>query len=78
MGGTTTDVCLIADGRAESLPQRRLGGHPVRLPSVAVESIGAGGGSLARAEGAASASARRARARAPVRPATARAGRRRR
>jgi N-methylhydantoinase A len=53
MGGTTTDVCLIAAGRAESLPQRRLGGHPVRLPSVGVESIGAGGGSLARAEGAA-------------------------
>jgi N-methylhydantoinase A len=52
MGGTTTDVCLIADGRAESLPQRRLGGHPVRLPSAGVESIGAGGGSLARAEGA--------------------------
>jgi N-methylhydantoinase A len=50
MGGTTTDVCLIADGRAQSLPQRRLGGHPVRLPSVAVESIGAGGGSLAYAE----------------------------
>jgi N-methylhydantoinase A len=53
MGGTTTDVCLIADGRAENLPQRRLGGHPVRLPSVGVESIGAGGGSLARAEGGA-------------------------
>ena len=50
MGGTTPDVCLIADGRAESLSQRRLGGHPVRLPSVGVESIGAGGGSLARAE----------------------------
>jgi N-methylhydantoinase A len=53
MGGTTTDVCLIADGRAEALPQRRLGGHPVRLPSVGVESIGAGGGSLAGVEGAA-------------------------
>jgi N-methylhydantoinase A len=53
MGGTTTDVCLIADGRAENLSQRRLGGHPVRLPSVGVESIGAGGGSLARADGAA-------------------------
>jgi N-methylhydantoinase A len=53
MGGTTTDVCLIADGRAETLPQRRLGGHPVRLPSVGVESIGAGGGSMARAEGGA-------------------------
>jgi N-methylhydantoinase A len=50
MGGTTTDVCLIADGRAQSLPQRKLGGHPVRQPSVAVESIGAGGGSLARVE----------------------------
>ncbi len=49
MGGTTTDVCLVAGGRAEMLPQRRLGGHPVRLPSVGVESIGAGGGSLAQA-----------------------------
>ena len=50
MGGTTTDVCLIADGQAQTLPQRRLGGHPVRLPSVAVESIGAGGGSLAQVD----------------------------
>jgi N-methylhydantoinase A len=47
MGGTTTDVCLIADGRAETTSQRRLGGQPVRLPMVAVESIGAGGGSIA-------------------------------
>jgi N-methylhydantoinase A len=46
MGGTTTDVCLIADGQAERLPQRYLAGLPVRLPSVGVESIGAGGGSL--------------------------------
>ncbi|MBI4587387.1 MAG: hydantoinase/oxoprolinase family protein [Candidatus Rokubacteria bacterium] len=46
MGGTTTDVCLIADGVAQTLPQRRLGGHPIRLPSLAVESIGAGGGSI--------------------------------
>jgi N-methylhydantoinase A len=47
MGGTTTDVCLIADGVAETSAQRRLGGYPVRLPMVAVESIGAGGGSVA-------------------------------
>jgi N-methylhydantoinase A len=47
MGGTTTDVCLLADGVAETSAQRRLGGHPVRLPMVAVESIGAGGGSIA-------------------------------
>src|SRR5207253_703925 len=47
MGGTTTDVCLIADGVAETSAQRKLGGYPVRLPMVAVESIGAGGGSIA-------------------------------
>jgi N-methylhydantoinase A len=52
MGGTTTDVCLIADGQAETASERRLGGHPVRLPSVAVESIGAGGGSIASVDSA--------------------------
>ena len=48
MGGTTTDVCLIAEGVPETAGQRRLGEYPVRLPMVAVESIGAGGGSIAR------------------------------
>jgi len=52
MGGTTTDVCLIADGSPETASQRRLGDYPVRLPMVAVESIGAGGGSIARADAA--------------------------
>jgi len=47
MGGTTTDVCLIVDGAAETTAQRRLGDVPVRLPMMAVESIGAGGGSVA-------------------------------
>ncbi len=47
MGGTTTDVCLIEDGRAELMVQRQVAGQPFRLRSVAVESIGAGGGSLA-------------------------------
>jgi N-methylhydantoinase A len=47
MGGTTTDVCLIADGVPETARQRKLGDYPVRLPAVAVESIGAGGGSIA-------------------------------
>ncbi|HKW91784.1 MAG TPA: hydantoinase/oxoprolinase family protein, partial [Methylomirabilota bacterium] len=50
MGGTTTDVCLISDGAAETTSQRRLADYPVRLPMVAVESIGAGGGSLARVD----------------------------
>src|SRR3989442_1470334 len=52
MGGTTTDVCLIADGIAETSAQRRLGGYPVRLPMAAVESIGAGGGSIAHVDAA--------------------------
>ncbi|MGH7332741.1 MAG: hydantoinase/oxoprolinase family protein, partial [Candidatus Rokuibacteriota bacterium] len=47
MGGTTTDVCLIADGRPDTIAQRHLGDVPIRLPMVAVESIGAGGGSVA-------------------------------
>ena len=48
MGGTTTDVCLITDGRAEVSSDRSLGGRPLRQPMVAVDSIGAGGGSIAR------------------------------
>src|SRR6266404_1935924 len=52
MGGTTTDVCLIADGVAEPSSQRKLGGYPVRLPMAAVESIGAGGGSIAHVDAA--------------------------
>jgi N-methylhydantoinase A len=48
MGGTTTDVCLIVDGCAEIRSDRNLGGRPLRMPIVAVESIGAGGGSIAR------------------------------
>ncbi len=48
MGGTTTDVCLILDGEGQIASDRSLGGRPLRQPMVAVESIGAGGGSIAR------------------------------
>ena len=48
MGGTTTDVCLIADGVPETAGQKKARRVPVRLPMLAVESIGAGGGSIAR------------------------------
>jgi N-methylhydantoinase A len=47
MGGTSTDVCLLHQGRAAVTAERRIGEQPVRLASVAIESIGAGGGSLA-------------------------------
>jgi N-methylhydantoinase A len=46
MGGTSTDVCLIADGRAEVTSERDVGGSPLRLPSVDLHTVGAGGGSL--------------------------------
>lgn len=48
MGGTTTDICLIRDGQAQVSSNRELGGRPMRQPMVAVDSIGAGGGSIAR------------------------------
>ena len=47
MGGTSTDVCLMHQGSAAVTAERRIGEQPVRLASVAIESIGAGGGSLA-------------------------------
>ena len=46
MGGTSTDVCLIAAGRIELATERTVGGLPVRLPSVDLQTVGAGGGSI--------------------------------
>jgi N-methylhydantoinase A/oxoprolinase/acetone carboxylase beta subunit len=48
MGGTSTDVCLIRGGRAEPAAQRTVAGLPIRMPSLDVHTIGAGGGSIAR------------------------------
>ncbi len=47
MGGTSTDVCRIDDGRPEVAYERDVAGLPCRLPSVAVHTVGAGGGSIA-------------------------------
>jgi N-methylhydantoinase A len=47
MGGTSTDVCLIAGGRVGRSAERVVGGFPVRLPSVDLHTVGAGGGSIA-------------------------------
>jgi len=46
MGGTSTDVCLITGGRADRASERSVGGLPIRLPSVDIQTVGAGGGSL--------------------------------
>jgi N-methylhydantoinase A len=51
MGGTSTDVCAIADGEARREHERLVDGLPVRLPTVAVHTVGAGGGSIVRIDG---------------------------
>ncbi len=48
MGGTSTDVCLVLDGQPAPAAERVVAGLPVRLPSLDVHTIGAGGGSIAR------------------------------
>jgi N-methylhydantoinase A len=50
MGGTSTDVCLIADGAAERTSERVVAGLPIRLPTVDIHTVGAGGGSIARVD----------------------------
>jgi N-methylhydantoinase A len=47
MGGTSTDVCLIAGGEAGRTGDREVGGFPIRLPTVDLQTVGAGGGSIA-------------------------------
>jgi N-methylhydantoinase A len=48
MGGTSTDVCLLPGGRAARVAERDVGGLPIRLPTVDLHTVGAGGGSLVR------------------------------
>ncbi len=47
MGGTSTDVCLIIDGVPAPAAERSVDGLPVRMASLDVHTIGAGGGSVA-------------------------------
>jgi N-methylhydantoinase A len=47
MGGTSTDVCLISGGVAGRVAEKTVGGLPIRLPTVDLHTVGAGGGSIA-------------------------------
>jgi N-methylhydantoinase A len=47
MGGTSTDVSLIEDGKPTISRQTAIGYYPIKVPSVDVHSVGAGGGSIA-------------------------------
>src|SRR5712672_1623899 len=50
MGGTSTDICLVVDGQAALVMDRRVAGHSIALNSLDIASIGAGGGSIARVD----------------------------
>ena len=47
MGGTSADVALIRDYSVDLAFDRDVAGFPIRMPCVDVETVGAGGGSIA-------------------------------
>ncbi|MCI9888588.1 hydantoinase/oxoprolinase family protein [Micrococcales bacterium 31B] len=48
MGGTSTDICLVAGGELRVTTEWQVEyGHPIIFPSIEVLTIGAGGGSIA-------------------------------
>ena len=50
MGGTSTDISLIVEGRPSLAATRRIAGRTIALSSLDINSIGAGGGSIARVD----------------------------
>ena len=47
VGGTSLDVCTIEDGRAAAAFEAALENHPLLIPIYDIQTIGAGGGSIA-------------------------------
>lgn len=48
MGGTSTDVSLIKNGKLTLSRQGQIEHLPLRIPMIDIETVGAGGGSIAR------------------------------
>jgi len=46
MGGTSTDVCLIAGGSPDLAAETEVDGLPIRTPVLDIVTVGAGGGSI--------------------------------
>lgn len=46
IGGTSSDISLVVDGKFEASDERTISGYPVRIPSIDISTIGAGGGSI--------------------------------
>ena len=47
IGGTSTDICLIADNEYLTTKESEIGGHAIKVPMIDINTIGAGGGSIA-------------------------------
>ena len=46
MGGTSTDVCMVTEGKAQLTQEYSIDGLPIRIPLIDIHTIGAGGGSV--------------------------------
>lgn len=46
MGGTSTDVCLVTEGKPDLTAEFALDGLPIRTPIIDINTVGAGGGSI--------------------------------
>jgi len=47
MGGTSTDVCLVQNGKAQLSHTRTISGYPLKAAALDVHTVGAGGSSIA-------------------------------
>src|SRR5262245_6128834 len=47
MGGTSTDVSLVEDGRPKLAGELEVHGYPLKTPALDIHTVGAGGGSIA-------------------------------
>jgi len=47
MGGTSCDVCAVEDGKVHETASKKIAGRPIALPMVDIDTVGAGGGSIA-------------------------------
>jgi N-methylhydantoinase A len=47
VGGTSADICLVRDGQPEVTKDARIGPFPLKIPIIDINTIGAGGGSIA-------------------------------
>ncbi|MGR3803747.1 hydantoinase/oxoprolinase family protein [Marinibacterium profundimaris] len=50
MGGTSSDVALLADGTCRLVAEAEVHGYPLKTPMLDIHTVGAGGGSIAHVD----------------------------